>query len=761
MRGTRWLLLVAIAAILGGIGYRYRTQRKILESERPPAPPPLESEINAKSQDWHIRETDHATGRTLYDIAAREFRQIAADSHVELEGVTMMLYSKDDSTYNLVKSAAATYNANDRSLYSQGATEITIGVPVEGQPQKQLTVIKTSGVTFDSTSGRADTDQPSTFSFDRGEGAATGASYDPNAHTLEMKRDVVIHWKPTRPGAPPALIEATGLSYHETNSEIWLKPSGKVTRGNTVIEGNDAVVSLEDQQIRKLTAVQAHGSEETPGRVLRYAADELEVDFDDDGVARKVTGNRNADLTSTSASAETNVKAGHVELALEPEGHESLLRQIQANGDAVVTSKPLPAAGRQLSETHVLRSDSLEMKMRPDGREIESLVTKSPGVLEFIPNLPVQHHRTLAGKDFVIAYGPQNRIDNFHANDVRTTTDPTAEEKRRNRAVSVTTSRTIEARFDPHTNRVSTIRQAGDFTYAESDRKAAAANATMDSDQNVILLDTAARMSDSTGATIADRIRLDQRTGDFTAEGNVASTRLPDKDQKQNSAILSGDDPIQATAHKMDSRNHNRSIRYQGGAAMWQGANRIQAATIDVDREKRSVIADRDVVTDLWETPKDDPKAPKKPAAPPVLTETHAAHMVYTDPDRLAHYTGGVLLTRPDLQVKSKEVKAYLSESGSQSSLDKAFAEGAVEIFARSKDRTRTGTGEHAEYYPNEQKVILRGPWVKMVEQIFGAPRPNTTEGTELTWWANDARLLVTGVPAKPVDTRIIRKKKK
>ncbi|MDE3166318.1 MAG: hypothetical protein KGN36_10965, partial [Acidobacteriota bacterium] len=92
---------------------------------------------------------------------------------------------------------------------------------------------------------------------------------------------------------------------------------------------------------------------------------------------------------------------------------------------------------------------------------------------------------------------------------------------------------------------------------------------------------------------------------------------------------------------------------------------------------------------------------------------------------------------------------------------DKAFAEGAVEIFARSKDRTRTGTGEHAEYYPNEQKVILRGPRVKMVEQIFGASRPNTTEGTELTWWANDARLLVTGVPAKPVDTRIIRKKKK
>ncbi len=127
----------------------------------------------------------------------------------------------------------------------------------------------------------------------------------------------------------------------------------------------------------------------------------------------------------------------------------------------------------------------------------------------------------------------------------------------------------------------------------------------------------------------------------------------------------------------------------------------------------------------------------------------------------MADYTGGVVLNRPDMQVKSKELKAYLAESGAANSIEKAFADGAVEIFAQSKDRTRTGTGEHAEYYPDQQKVILRGPLVKMVERIFGAPKPNTTEGTELTWWANDARLLVTGAPEKPVDTRIIRKKNK
>ena len=142
----------------------------------------------------------------------------------------------------------------------------------------------------------------------------------------------------------------------------------------------------------------------------------------------------------------------------------------------------------------------------------------------------------------------------------------------------------------------------------------------MDADQNLILLDTGARIWDATGSTAADHIRLDQRTGDFVAEGNVTSSRLPDKDQKKNSEMLSGDDPLQATARKMDSRNRNRQIHYEGAVHMWQGANRIQADVVDVDRnldpQKRTLVADGHVVTNLWEEPKDD-KAKKKEAATP------------------------------------------------------------------------------------------------------------------------------------------------
>ena len=106
-------------------------------------------------------------------------------------------------------------------------------------------------------------------------------------------------------------------------------------------------------------------------------------------------------------------------------------------------------------------------------------------------------------------------------------------------------------------------------------------------------------------------------------------------------------------------------------------------------------MADGHVVSNLWEEPKDEDK---KKNATPVLTEVHAAHMVYTEESRLTHYTGGVQLNRPGLQVKGKELRAFLAESGADSRVEKAYADGAVEIFSTGKDRTRTGTGEHAEY---------------------------------------------------------------
>lgn len=758
MRGTRWLLLVAIAAIVAGIGITYRAQKRAIRAQAPPKPASLPDDLNSTAQDWYYQDSN--ADKTMVEVWAKDALEGRESGRVDLKGVTLKLHDKRGGTYDLVTSAAASYYKTEHRFYSEGEVQITLKVPETGEPKHQLITIKSSGVNFDTNNGQADTDKPADFTFEHGTGHATGAFYDPDTHQLHLKQDVVLDWAPVGPHAKPMKIEAGSLYYREADSEIWLKPWGRMTRENTVIEGQDATVKLQDdaeghKQIRSVEATHAHGSDTYPKRNLKYEADGLRVDFNEDGKVEHVAGDGNAKLVDTGEASETTVTARHVEMRFTPGENESVLSAVTATGNSVVAQKPLPAPGRLPAESHVLRSEIIDLHMRPDGREIETVMTRAPGTLEFLPNQPTQHHRILNGNDMVIAYAGQNRVESFRANDVKTQTDPSADEiqHKRNRAVSHTTSKQIAARFDPKTGKMAAIDQTGDFTYDEGDRKARAAKGSLDSEQNLLVLDTNARMSDSTGSTAADRIRMDQRTGDFTAEGHVNSSRLPDKDQKKNSGMLSGDEPMHAQARKMVSTNRNRKLHYEGNVVMWQGANRVEADTVDLDREKKVLVADGNVVTNLWEEPKDEQK---KKTATPVLTEVRAPHLVYTDADRLALYTGGAQLARPNLQVKSREIHAWLADTGADSRLEKAFADGDVHIHQTTQGLTYDGTAEHSEYYTADQKIVL----------LRGMPKMVRSDGTVmnspggLTYYANDDRLLSIGSDGKPASSLLVRKKK-
>ena len=763
MRGTRWLLLLAIVAILGGVGVTYRAQKKLVKTLAVAKPQDLPENVGSQAELWKFVEYDGKTNRIKAEIIAKDMTEVKDSSRVELKDVTLKMPSRKGDTYNLVKSAAASYFRSEHRLYSEGEVEITLAIPFQGKPRHQLVTIHSSGVGFNSETGHAQTDRPSSFTFENGSGKATGADYDPETHELRMNQDVEIHYTPATPNGKPMLIAAGSLLYHEAGATIQLSPWGRLHRDTLVVEGENPNIQLQNHEIHNVHALNAHGVNDDPGRKLAYAADELWMEFNDHGEVQKIVGQNHAKLVSYAATSETTVTADRVELAFDVQQHESLLTHVAATGHGMVASKPLAAPGREPSETHVLSSDSLEMKMRPGGKEIEWVETRAPGTLEFLPNVAAQHHRVLTGNNMRIAYGAQNRIDTFRATDVRTVTDPNADERKHNRGQSTTSSREILARFDAGSNHMASMEQTGNVEYTEGDRRAVAARAALDNDKNVIVLEQAARMWDSTGSTSADLIRMDQRTGDYTAEGNVNSSRMPEKDPKKNSQMLSGDEPLQAQARRMVSADHNRAIHYEGNVAMWQGASRIQADAVDLNREKRRLSADGNVVSNLWEEPKENPNqgaGQGKPAVPAVLTVVRAPHMVYTDDDRLAVYSGGVDLKRSGMEVKCRELRAYLAEQGADSRLEKAFADGAVEIRQTAPGHERTGTADHSEYYTGEQKVILRGGSPKLVDTRDGVQKGMIQAPQQLTYYANDDRLLGEGATGQPVESRLNRSRK-
>lgn len=763
MRGTRWLLLLAIVAVLAGIGITYRVQKRNLQARAPAKPAMLPTSVSGLRD--HFRYTHADAGRTTWEIKTRKVTQQQGSNQVHLDEVELKIYNKTGDEYNLVKSANADFDQAGSRMYSEGEVEITLRVPVEGQPARPLTNIKSSGVRFDVKTGKAETDRPATFTFENGVGKAVGASYDPTTRELHLYHDAEIDHQAPGPRALPMKIEAGELTYKEAASLVWLTNGARLTRQNTVVNAKTGIVQLQDGVIRQVDAVEVRGVDEYPRRKLQYAADELRVTYSEYGEVERISGKRNARLVSISEGSETTMTSDVVDLDFETVDNENVLKKAVGSGNAVIESKPVAAAEARLPESRIIHSQAIEVRMRPGGREIELVQTLAPGRLDLIPNQPVQRQRRLDAAQMTMTYGPGNQLQSFRAVGVQTETQPNAEEAKKKQAVSRTSSKNMSAEFDPATGQMKRMEQWNDFSYEAGERRARANRAVMEADDNVMTLDTAARVWDATGATSADEIRIDQKTGDFAANGHVSSSRQPDK-KNSPSGMLAGDQPVESMADRMTAANHNRLLHYEGHVVMWQGGDRITAERTEIDREKRTLSAAGGVVTQFLEKKETAPTpSPEAPTASFVIVKS--ANMVYTDQDRLAHYTGAVVLNRPGLQVRADELRAILAESKAESKkgakkeggdegdsrIEKAYADGHVEIVQAAPDRTRTGTSDHAEYYSDNERIVLRGGQPQMVDSKKGYAR-----GAELTYFVNDDRLLVSGNAQQRATSRLRRK---
>ena len=258
----------------------------------------------------------------------------------------------------------------------------------------------------------------------------------------------------------------------------------------------------------------------------------------------------------------------------------------------------------------------------------------------------------------------------------------------------------------------------------------------------------------------------------------AARTRSKDKgagEKDSGGGMLDEDEPLHARAKKMISTDNNLLVRYEGNAVLWQGANRLEGDVVEIDRDKGLLKAHGHVVSQLLDKAKDDDdstgKDPKQPAthvatnvattpAPRVFTIVKAPELSYDDNKRIAEYTGGASLQRAradgsNMEVKAKEIRAFLRNDSNDSSLDHAIANGKVQIHSPSPGRVRDGTSEHVEYFVDEDKVVLSEGRPKFVDSLRG-----TTQGEKLTWFSNDDRLLVNGVEAQPARSVLHRKVK-
>jgi lipopolysaccharide export system protein LptA len=427
-----------------------------------------------------------------------------------------------------------------------------------------------------------------------------------------------------------------------------------------------------------------------------------------------------------------------------------------------------------MAETRVLRSEHIELEMKPGGQDVQEIRAPSQAQLEFKPNAKDESHRVLDASRIRVLYGSGSYVGSFLAWNVSTHTDKAASTLKpvldkngtpQPPAPALTWSDEMIAKFVPNSNQIASIDQIGHFRYQEGEREATSDEAFLEQQINRITLKRHARIDDENGSATADQIVMNQSTGDMDAKGHVFSTHAPDKNQKPGTSMLDTTESMQAQADEMQTRDNNTRVDYLGHAVMWQGASRISANEIHVDRDAETLRASGNVISELVDNKSASnsaaggaPSTSDTAAQQPIYTVVQAPELSYRDDTRVALYSGGVKLVRDKMTVTSKQIQAYLTPkdgtNSNQSSLDRAIATGTVSVFDQvTPSRSRIGTGELCQYYTKQDEVILSGGSPQMVDSLKGV-----TRGRKLTYFSSDDHTIVEGQKSQLAYTELHKK---
>src|SRR5260370_4195280 len=386
---------------------RQKQQAEVAQEKPNPLPPGT----TATSHSWTYTHTSNE--KTVIPVHADDFQEIEGKQH--LAGVMIDINRKDGKEYNRVKSAKAEFDMSQGILYSDGDVEITMGVPQGQEPSGRLMVIKSSGVRVERKTGKVSTDRVAAFQFDRGEGKAVGADYDPDTRELGMHSQIELIWRGKNPKGTPMKVEAGAVSYKERDAKVYLSPWSKLTRDTMTLNAGPAVVTLAHGSIKLVETQQAQGTEQRPGRNLEYAAKYLTIDFDDDNQIRKITAIEQARLVSKGDAAITTMTSDRVTMDFDTSGSDSVLQTALATGHSAMESKPVSRPGVEPADTRILKSETIKTKMRPGGKEIESVETLAPGSIEFVPHRTAQPDRLMYAARIALAYSQDDQIQSARA----------------------------------------------------------------------------------------------------------------------------------------------------------------------------------------------------------------------------------------------------------------------------------------------------------------------------------------------------------
>jgi lipopolysaccharide export system protein LptA len=294
---------------------------------------------------------------------------------------------------------------------------------------------------------------------------------------------------------------------------------------------------------------------------------------------------------------------------------------------------------------------------------------------------------------------------------------------------------------------------------APAEQRATAERGVYDGDTDRLTLTGGVQVTDGGGVMWADRVAMEQQTGDAFVDGGVKATYFQAK-----AGDASSGEPVHILAARAELKRASNVAVFFGGAGrparLWQDGSQVEAPVIEFEQKQRRLLAHGEgsgapmaVHTVLVSRPagKADAGVAKAVTKKPEVVRIVSREMTYSDEVRQADFTGGVEVDSQDGRMHARQAVVYLQAAGDKKaagdamrqsgfmggSVDRVVGSGQIEV----EQPGRQATGEQVVYTASDGMFVMTGTAAvppKIVDEARG-----TVTGTSMRFHAGDDTIVI------------------
>ena len=756
-RYARWAAIAAGVISLVVIGVYW--QRSVRESRSHQVQPhAVPSTVQQQSDQTTFSKVEG--DRTIFTVRASHATQYKDQNSYLLEDVWMTIYGRQGNRNDNIHAQQCSYQPKTGAVRCEGDVQIDLASanppPSNGD---RVIHVTTRDLTFNRETGEASTPEPVAFRFPQGQGHAVGVTYSTQKSVVLLEHDVQMDLAPSdRTSGVPVNVTGGSLEIRRDERKVVLSAPAHVTQGNRELLAEKITIDLDTDFRAQHATAEGHPviHSKDGGSKVTVSSNQFEAFLNSSGWIEKMVADGQVEGTRETAAGADHFSSGRVELAMAP---QNIIRMMTTSRGTVLDS-------RQDAQSRTLKTESLRVIFgdavpggQPRARSAETL---APATIEMKSGNEVTQ---LHAQKFVTEFGSDGRLAKLFGHS-GTEIDRTIGSG----APQVSTAKELVAVFDGN-GEWETLDETGNVHFQQTDRQATAERARMVNATELVTLEGAPVLFDSTSRTTARSVSINQKSGEIRATGGVASTYLS---SAQNAAVNLGAGPAHISSSTLVASNTSGRALYSGRARMWQGESVLDAEQIEIWRDEKKLIASGGVLAifpqasgQFPSVPGAGPKLTSGPSANsqsakssvklaetptgPTIWQIRAPELTYWSDSGKAHLERGVMASSQQGSLQSPTLDVFLTAA--QETQPRPGAAGKVPasaLAARQLDRAlalggvvvrqgdRRGTAEQAEYTASDGKFVLSGGKPTLTDASS-----DTTTGHSLTFFvANDTILI-------------------